>query len=102
MASGIVILGRGVIKNLSELTELHPSSAFAAEIPVSVILFVGTIYGIPLSGSHMIIASLLGLAKARNAPIKKGLWKIILIWLTTFPMACVIAVLLYEPIAMFF
>lgn len=102
LASGILVLGRGVIKNLSKITELHPSTAFSAEIPTAVILLIGTIRGIPLSGSHMLVASLLGLAKARNAPMKKGLWKIVLIWLLTFPMAGVLAVILYGPISLFF
>jgi len=102
LASGIVILGRGVIKNLSKITELHPSTAFSAEIPTAIILLIGTIRGIPLSGSHMLVASLVGLAKARNAPIKKGLWKIILIWLLTFPMAGVLAIILYGPVSLFF
>lgn len=102
LASGIVILGRGVIKNLSKITELHPSSAFAAEVPTAVILLIGTLRGIPLSGSHMLVASLVGLAKARNAPIKKGLWKIILIWLLTFPMAALFAIIIYHPINLIF
>ena len=102
LASGIIILGRGVIKNLSKITELHPSTAFSAEIPTAVILFIGTIRGIPLSGSHMLVASLIGLAKARHAPVKKGIWKIILIWILTFPMAGVLAVILYGPISLFF
>ncbi|MFX1443618.1 MAG: anion permease [Promethearchaeota archaeon] len=101
-ASGILVLGRGVIKNLSKITELHPSTAFSAEIPTAIILLIGTIRGIPLSGSHMIVASLVGLAKARNAPVKKGLWKIILIWLLTFPMAGVLAIIIYGPISLFF
>lgn len=102
LASGIVVLGRGVIKNLSKITELHPSSAFSAEIPTAVILLVGTIRGIPLSGSHMLVASLIGLAKARNAPVKRGLWKIVLIWLLTFPMAAFFAIILYQPVNLFF
>jgi PiT family inorganic phosphate transporter len=102
LSSGIIVLGRGVIKNLSKITELHPSSAFSAEIPTAVILLVGTIRGIPLSGSHMIVASLVGLAKARNAPIKKGLWKIVLIWILTFPMAGIFAIIIYQPINLFF
>jgi PiT family inorganic phosphate transporter len=102
LSSGIIVLGRGVIKNLSKITELHPSSAFSAEIPTAIILLVGTIRGIPLSGSHMVVASLLGLAKARNAPVKKGLWKIVLIWLLTFPMAGIFAIILYQPINLFF
>ncbi|MFX1392460.1 MAG: inorganic phosphate transporter [Promethearchaeota archaeon] len=101
-ASGIVVLGRGVIKNVGKITELHPSTAFAAEIPSAIILLVGTMRGIPLSGSHMLVASLVGLAKARNAPIQKGLWKIILIWLLTFPMAAILAILIYFPVNFFF
>lgn len=100
-ASGIIILGRGVIKNLSQITELHPSTAFAAEVPTAIILFVGTLRGIPLSGSHMLVASLLGLAKARRAPVKKGIWKIVLVWLLTFPMAALLSIILYNVFLLF-
>ncbi|MFX1358454.1 MAG: inorganic phosphate transporter [Promethearchaeota archaeon] len=98
LASGVVILGRGVIKNVGTITELHPSTAFASEIPIAIILFFGTLLGIPLSGSHMLVASLIGLAKARRAPTKKGLWKIVIIWLITFPIAAFLSIALYFPI----
>ena len=100
-ASGILVLGRGVIKNVGTITELHPSTAFASEIPAAIILFFGTILGIPLSGSHMLVASLVGLAKARRAPTKKGLWKIVMIWFLTFPMAAILSVIIYFPINYF-
>ncbi len=99
LATGIIILGRGVIKNVGTITELHPSTAFASEIPIAIILFFGTLLGIPLSGSHMLVASLIGLAKARRAPTKKGLWKIVMIWLLTFPMAAFLSIALYFPIS---
>ncbi|MFX1355432.1 MAG: inorganic phosphate transporter [Promethearchaeota archaeon] len=99
LSSGIVILGRGVIKNVGTITELHPSTAFASEIPIAVILFFGTLLGIPLSGSHMLVASLVGLAKARRAPTSKNVRKIALIWILTFPIAAVLAILLYFPIS---
>jgi PiT family inorganic phosphate transporter len=102
LALGIVILGKAVIKNVGNITELHPSTAFASEIPLSIILFIGTYLGIPLSGSHMLVASLVGLAKARKAPIKKGLGKIVLIWLMTFPAAAILSICLYLPINSFF
>jgi PiT family inorganic phosphate transporter len=98
-ASGIVVLGRGVIKNVGTITELHPSTAFASEIPAAIILFFGTILGIPLSGSHMLVASLVGLAKSRRAPTRKGLWKIVMIWLLTFPVAALLSIALYFPIS---
>jgi phosphate/sulfate permease len=102
LATGILILGRGVIKNVGTITELYPSSAFASEIPAAIILFFGTLLGIPLSGSHILVASLVGLAKARRAPISKGLWKIILIWFLIFPLAAFLAITLYIPISSFF
>ena len=99
LASGIIILGRGVIKNVGTITELYPSTAFASEIPIAIILFFGTLLGIPLSGSHMLIASLIGLAKARRVPTKKGLWKIVMIWLLTFPVAAFLSIALYFPVS---
>ena len=101
LAGGLLVLGRGVIKNVGRITELYPSTAFATQIPTAVILFLGTALGIPLSGSHMLVASLVGLSKASHSPIKKGLWKIVLIWLLTFPMAGILSIILYFPISAF-
>jgi phosphate/sulfate permease len=103
LSSGIIVLGRGVIKNVGHITELHPSTAFSSEIPTAIILFFGTILGIPLSGSHMLVASLVGLSKARHAPIdSKSLRKVILIWFLTFPMAALFSVIIYFPINLLF
>ncbi len=101
LAVGIAILGRIVIKNLGRITELRPSTAFAAQLPTAAVMLIGTIQKIPLSGSHMLVASLMGLAKASKTPIKKGLWKIVAIWLLTFPMSALLAILLYFPVSLF-
>ena len=98
LAGGLLVLGRGVIKSVGRITELYPSTAFAAQIPTAAILFVGTAIGIPLSGSHMLVASLVGLLKASHTPTKKGLWKIVLIWFLTFPIAGLLSIVLYYPI----
>ena len=99
LALGIAVLGRIVIKNLGKMTELRPSTAFAAQVPTAAVMLIGTIQKIPLSGSHMLVASLVGLSKASNAPMKKGLWKIVAIWLLTFPMSAILAIVLYFPIS---
>jgi len=99
LALGIVVLGRIVIKNLGKMTELRPSTAFAAQLPTAAVMLIGTIQKIPLSGSHLLVASLVGLSKASNAPMKKGLWKIVAIWLLTFPMSAILAIVLYFPIS---
>ncbi|MHA1914775.1 MAG: inorganic phosphate transporter [Promethearchaeota archaeon] len=98
LAGGLIVLGRGVIKSVGRITELYPSTAFAAQIPTAAILFLGTALGIPLSGSHMLVASFVGLSKANHTPVKKGLWKIVLTWFLTFPMAGLLAIVLYFPI----
>ena len=102
LACGLVVLGRIVIQNLGEMTELRPSTAFAAQLPTAAIMLIGTIQKIPLSGSHMLVASLVGLAKASKTPMKKGLWKIILVWILTFPIAGILAIILYFPVNAFF
>ena len=99
LALGIVVLGRIVIRNLGRMTELRPSTAFAAQLPTAAVMLIGTIQKIPLSGSHMLVASLVGLSKASNTPMKKGLWKIVAIWLLTFPMSAILAIILYFPIS---
>lgn len=102
LASGLVLLGRIVIKNVGELTELRPSTAFATQAPTALIMLIGTIQKIPLSGSHMLVASFVGLSKASHTPMKKGLWKIFAVWLLTFPISAAVAMILYFPISMFF
>ncbi|NVM44315.1 MAG: inorganic phosphate transporter [Candidatus Lokiarchaeota archaeon] len=98
LASGIIVLGRIVIKNLGKMTELRPSTAFAVQLPTAAVMLIGTIQKIPLSGSHLLVASFVGLSKASNIPMQKGLWKIIAVWLLTFPIAAFLSVILYFPI----
>ncbi|MFX1377657.1 MAG: anion permease [Promethearchaeota archaeon] len=101
LAGGLIVLGRGVIKNVGRITELYPSTAFATQIPTAAILFLGTALGIPLSGSHMLVASMIGLSKASHTPVRRGMWKIVLIWFLTFPMAGILSIILYIPISSF-
>ncbi len=98
LAAGVMVLGRIVIKSLGKMTELRPSTAFAVQLPTAAVMLIGTIQKIPLSGSHLLVSSLVGLSKASNTPMKKGLWKIIAIWLLTFPIAAILSIILYFPI----
>ncbi|TFF85568.1 MAG: inorganic phosphate transporter [Promethearchaeota archaeon] len=100
-SAGIIVLGRRVIKNVGTITELRPSTAFACEIPTTIILFAGTILGIPLSGSHMLVASIVGISKAQKTRLEGGMWKMIIIWLLTFPISAFLAFIIYLPINLF-
>jgi len=98
---GIIVLGRGIIKSVGTMTDLIPSTAFAGEIPSSIILFIGTIFGIPLSGSHILVGSIVGLAKARKT-VSKRLRKTLIIWLLTFPIAAFLSIIIYFPLYFMF
>jgi PiT family inorganic phosphate transporter len=98
LASGIIVLGRIVIKNLGKMTELRPSTAFAVQVPTAAVMLIGTIQKIPLSGSHLLVASFVGLSKASKIPMQKGLWKIIAVWLLTFPIAALLSIIIYFPV----
>ena len=102
LACGLVILGRVVIKTLGEMTELRPSTAFAAQLPTAAIMLFGTLQKVPLSGSHMLVASLVGLAKASKTPMKGGLWKIVMVWILTFPVAAILSIIIYFPVNLYF
>lgn len=102
LASGIIVLGRIVIKNLGKMTELRPSTAFAVQVPTATVMLIGTIATIPLSGSHLLVASFVGLSKASHTPMQKGFWKIIAVWLLTFPIAALLSIILYFPIDLLF
>ncbi|MFX0059595.1 MAG: inorganic phosphate transporter [Candidatus Hodarchaeota archaeon] len=99
LAIGIVILGRIVIRNLGKITELRPSTAFAVQVPTAAVMLIGTIQKIPLSGSHLLVASFLGLSKASSTPMEKGMGRIIAFWLLTFPMAAVLSIAIYFPVS---
>ncbi|TFG34026.1 inorganic phosphate transporter [Candidatus Thorarchaeota archaeon] len=94
MALGLIVVGRKVIKTLAtEVVTLSPSSALSASISVSVIMFVGTLLGLPLSGTHVLVAALIAVGWVAETPIKMKQVKDILIsWVITVPISAILAV----------
>ncbi len=94
MALGLLILGRRVVKNVgNELVEITPLTGLAVQVSVALVLFVGTLLGLPLSGTHILVGAVAGIGLARKVWINiKGLKEIALTWVATFPGAAIIAV----------
>ena len=97
MAIGLIVVGRKVIKTLAtEVVTLTPSSALSASISVAVIMFVGTLFGFPLSGTHVLVAALIAVGWVSEAPVKMKQVKDILIsWVVTVPISAVFAVIVF-------
>ncbi len=97
MAIGLAVVGRKVIKVLAtEVVTLSPSSALAASISVALIMLVGTYIGLPLSGTHVLVAALIGVGWVSQEQVKKKQVKDILIsWVITVPISAVFGILVY-------
>jgi len=101
---GILIIGKNVIKNVgNNLIALRPSDAFSIELSTSIVIFVATIVGLPISGSHVLIFSVLGAGMVKGErPDKKAFRRMILSWIITFPVAAVLSALIYGSLIAIF
>jgi len=95
---GLYIAGRYVIRNLaSQLTDARPSDGFIIQISSAIILmFCTVIYSVPVSHSHVIVFSIIGLNIAKKKEVDyKGLGKMTIFWILTFPVAAILAGFIY-------
>ena len=94
---GIIAIGRIVIKNVgNNLISLKPSDAFSIELSTAIVLFVATMVGLPISGSQVLIFSVVGAGMVKGErPDKKTFIRIIISWIITFPVAAALSALIY-------
>ncbi|MBD3407980.1 MAG: hypothetical protein GF411_17805 [Candidatus Lokiarchaeota archaeon] len=97
MAFGLVVVGRKVIKTLStEVVTLSPSSALSASVSVSMVMFVGTYFGLPLSGTHVLVAALIAVGWISQTPIKKDqIRSIVISWIITVPISAIFGLMVF-------
>lgn len=97
MVIGLLLIGRRVVATVGrEVTELRPSSSFAAESGVAIVLLIGTLAGLPLSGTHVLVTAVIGVGLANRTAIggpavKKIVWASIL----TVPVSAALALGLF-------
>jgi PiT family inorganic phosphate transporter len=87
LAIGLVTLGRRVLTAAgTRITRIPIYAALATQVVIVVINAVGTIYGIPLSGTHLSVGCLVGAGLGCNAKVDyKMCGSVILYWLITLP-----------------
>ncbi|MFO7836805.1 MAG: anion permease [Candidatus Thorarchaeota archaeon] len=97
MGLGLIIVGGKVIRTVStEIVTLSPSSALSASIAVSFIMLIGTVLGLPLSGTHVLVASLIAVGWVEQTEIqKKQIRDIIISWVITVPISAFFAILCF-------
>jgi len=79
------------------LIKLQPVHGFAAETSASGLLFFAAFLGLPVSTTHVITGSVLGVGSARRfSAVRWGIGKkIIYAWVFTLPASAVFAALIY-------
>ncbi len=98
MGFGTAVGGWKVIKTLGvQMLKLQPIHGFAAETSASVIILGASLFGFPVSTTHVITTSIMGVgATSRLSAVRWGIArKIVIAWLFTLPMCAIFAWLLY-------
>src|SRR5256885_10244170 len=97
MAAGTAAGGWRIIRTLGhKVVKLHPVHGFAAETTAATVLVVAAEFGMPVSTTHAIATSIIGVGAAKSFKALK--WdlveKIVWTWFLTLPATGVIAYLL--------
>jgi len=104
MALGTLMGGWRIVHTMgSKITRLTPMQGFCAETGGAITLFAATYLGIPVSTTHTITGSIVGVGAARR--ISAVRWNvasnIVVAWLVTLPSAALIASLSYLVTGLF-
>ena len=94
MAAGTSIGGWRIMRTLGmRLTNLRPHQGFAAETAAAGTITLASAFGIPLSTTHTISTSIVGVGAVRGArAVRWGITKeLVTAWLLTFPICAAIS-----------
>lgn len=99
MACGTAFGGWRIIKTIGRnVVELRPIHGFAAETGAAAVIQVATHLGAPISTTHVITSSIMGVGASRR--VSSVRWKtvgnIVMAWVLTLPAAAVIAGAVYD------
>jgi PiT family inorganic phosphate transporter len=94
---GLFLVARNVISNVGFSTgNLRPSEAVAIESSSAIVMFLATVLGFPISGTHTAIFSLFGNARMRGeSPDRRALFHMIVTWVVTFPIGAILSAGVY-------
>nr|WP_081883557.1 inorganic phosphate transporter [Glycomyces tenuis] len=105
LALGTYQGGWRIIKTLGRrIIDLHPPQGFAAETVASVVLFANTQIGAPISTTHIITSSIMGVGSTGGKrAVRWGVARqIVMAWILTFPVAGLVGAIMYYPISWIF
>jgi len=104
IALGTMFGGWRIVKTMGQkLSKLRPVDGFCAETAAAMTLYVSSALGVPVSTTHTITGSILGIGTIKKASSVKWMMakSIIIAWIITIPAAAVISAFFYWIIVRF-
>ena len=100
MGFGTLIGGKRIVDKMgSELIKLDLRQGIASDISTSLVLLFTTLFGIPISTTHVKMTSIIGVGMAKKNKLNITVIKqLILTWLLTFPGCGIISFLLTKVV----
>jgi len=101
MALGTAMGGWRIIRTVgTQIIKLEPPSGFSADLGSALIIFTATIAGLPVSTTHIVSSSLMGVGAARRISAVKWqtAFNMVTTWLVTIPAAFCLAFAFYKLI----
>lgn len=94
MVAGLWFIGKEVIQTVgTEITRMHPSSGFAAELAAAAVVLLASTLGIPVSSTHILVGAVLGIGVVNRATNWRLMKPIGAAWIITLPSAALLAAL---------
>ncbi len=94
MAAGTAGGGWRIIKTLGhKMVKLHPIHGFAAETSAAMVILSASVFGIPVSTTHVVSASIMGVGSAKRfsairwSVVERMVWA----WILTLPITALMA-----------
>ena len=104
MALGTAMGGWRIVKTMGmKITKLQPVGGFCAETSGALTLFLATHWGIPVSTTHTITGSIIGVGSTNHfSTIRWGVaGRIVWSWIVTIPVAAIVGALTFKLLRLF-
>lgn len=89
---GLWFIGKEVIQTVGEnLTKMHPSSGFAAELGAASVVMLASLLGLPVSSTHILVGAVLGIGLVNKSANWALMKPIAMAWVITVPAAAILS-----------
>jgi len=99
MAAGGLLNARRVAKTMAyRITSMSHGQGVAANITTGFLVIIASLFGLPVSTTHVAVGSLFGIGLLRGTACYRSIGQILLAWVVTLPCAGIIAASVYQDL----